>query len=81
MSKKNQPPRLIQKLTGWSYTRSLQFVRDNQEAADSFAIEEGITPKDALLKMAEAEVETKHGLDCLCKGCAQERFRGGVDDG
>ncbi len=59
MSKSKSPPRLIQKLTGWSYTRSLHFAWDNAADAVKFSSEQGISIKDALLQMAEAEMEAE----------------------
>lgn len=54
--------RAVQKLTGWKYTRALDFVRANNEDAKEFAQAEGITRKDAFLRMAEAEMEINgHG--------------------
>lgn len=61
MSKSKQPPRLVQKLTGWSYTRSLRFVQDNEGVARNYAAEAKVSLRQAYIDLAKAEIGFDHG--------------------
>lgn len=68
MGKSKEPPRLVQKATGWNYTRSLRFVRGNGALAASYAAVEGVSRSAAYVALAKAEAEAdaeqqQEGLD------------------
>jgi len=59
MAKGNKNARAVQKATGWTYTRSLTFVKDEDRSreAGGFMKEEGISKRDAFVAIAKAHVE------------------------
>lgn len=54
---KSKTAKRIQEVTGWGYVKALHFERTQRTDGMAYAEAQGLTLRDALLAMAQAETE------------------------